>query len=333
MPRNLVPALALLTGLASALCQAQNTVPATKIVPAAEAQPAAAKTQAANPVYDEQADGATQITEALAKAKKNNRRVLIQWGANWCGWCNKLAELTRTDPKIGKELNYEYDLIHVDVGQFDKHMDLAAKYGADLKGTGIPYLTVLDGDGKVIANQETGALENPAGSTPAHSVDKVMTFLTSHQAACPSASSLLADALAQAKAEGKPVFLHFGAPWCIWCHRLEDFMARDDIAPIFAENFVDLKVDTDRYPGGGDMLNDMRHSQRGGIPWFTILDADGNEVVNSSSSGDNIGYPGDAPSAEVFIGMLRKARPSLTTEQLEHIQTELVNSMKRPAGH
>ena len=319
------------SGLAAGLAQGQDTVPALKIVPAGQATAQPEKARA--PVYDEAADGAAQIAEAMAQAKKNHRRVLIQWGANWCGWCNKLADLTKSDQKIGKELNYEYDLIHIDVGQFDKHMDLAAKYGAELKDNGIPYLTILDGDGKVIANQETGALENPAGSTPAHNVEKVMAFLTSHQAECPSASSLLADGLARAKAEDKPVFLHFGAPWCIWCHRLEDFMTREDIAPIFEDNFVDLKIDTDRFPGGGEMLNDMRHSQRGGIPWFTILGADGKEIVSSSSSGDNIGYPGDAPSAKIFIGMLRKARPSLTDEQLEHIQTELVASMKRPTGH
>ena len=39
-------------------------------------------------IYDKSADGAKQIADALAMAKKENQRVLLQFGANWCGWCH-----------------------------------------------------------------------------------------------------------------------------------------------------------------------------------------------------------------------------------------------------
>ena len=42
---------------------------------------------AKKPLYDESADAKQQIAAALAKAKRENRRVLIQWGGNWCSWC------------------------------------------------------------------------------------------------------------------------------------------------------------------------------------------------------------------------------------------------------
>ncbi|MFG0260298.1 MAG: hypothetical protein ACF8LK_08090, partial [Phycisphaerales bacterium JB041] len=41
-------------------------------------------------LYDVNADASEQIAAALAKAKQENRRVLIQWGGNWCGWCIQL---------------------------------------------------------------------------------------------------------------------------------------------------------------------------------------------------------------------------------------------------
>lgn len=54
---------------------------------------------------------------------------------------------------------YEYDVVLLDVGRFDKNLDLAAKYGADIK-SGVPYITILDSTGKLVVNQETGSLES-----------------------------------------------------------------------------------------------------------------------------------------------------------------------------
>ena len=51
-------------------------------------------------IYDESLDGNKQIAAALAIAKKGDKRVLLQFGANWCGWCHKLHELFATDPCI-----------------------------------------------------------------------------------------------------------------------------------------------------------------------------------------------------------------------------------------
>ena len=48
-------------------------------------------------IYDEKADGAKQIADALVVAKKENKRVLLQFGANWCGWCHRLHGLFQTN--------------------------------------------------------------------------------------------------------------------------------------------------------------------------------------------------------------------------------------------
>ena len=51
-------------------------------------------------IYDEKADGAKQIADALAVATNEHKRVLLQFGANWCGWCHKLHKLFETDADI-----------------------------------------------------------------------------------------------------------------------------------------------------------------------------------------------------------------------------------------
>lgn len=318
--------------LAAAQGQRQESIPATPILTPAEAQKAR-QPERTTPVYDEAANAGDDIAAAIAKAKQENRRVLIQWGANWCGWCNQLHDHMRADPELRNELLYEYDLVHVDIGRFDKNLDLAEKYGADIKGNGVPFLTILDADGRVLANQETGSLEAPEDPDHSHSTAKVMEFLTEHQAQPLSATAVLDDALARAGSQGKLAFVHFGAPWCTWCHRLDGFLARDDIRAVLDDHFVEVKIDTDRMIGGGEMLGEMRQTQRGGIPWFAFLDADGKILAHSSESGQNIGYPAADAEADAFLAMLAKARPAITAEQRGFLKTELIDSVQRPTGH
>ena len=53
-------------------------------------------------LYDESADGAKQVTQALVVAKKAYKHVLLEFGANWCGWCLKLHKLFESDRAIIK---------------------------------------------------------------------------------------------------------------------------------------------------------------------------------------------------------------------------------------
>ena len=286
----------------------------------------AAQPQAAKPaIYDTTADAKTQIAAALAKAKRENQRVLVMFGGNWCGWCHKLHELFKKDRTIGKALLYEYQLVLVDIGRFDKHMEVAAGYGAELKKAGVPFLTVLDADGKVLANQETGALE--AGDR--HDPRRVFAFLGKWRAEALDAEKLLSAALARAGAEEKSVFLHLGAPWCSWCRRLKDFMARKEIATILERDFIDLKIDVDRMTHGRQVAQRIRGSNKGGIPWFAILDGQGQVLATSDGPKGNIGFPAQPHEIRHFIGTLKKTARRMSAEQLDAIERALEESAAR----
>jgi len=43
-------------------------------------------------LYNPNADAITDITNAIAIAKKENKHVLLQIGGNWCSWCIALIK-------------------------------------------------------------------------------------------------------------------------------------------------------------------------------------------------------------------------------------------------
>ena len=123
-------------------------------------------------VYDEKADGAKQIADALAVAKKENKRVLLQFGANWCGWCHKLHKLFESDAEIAAMLKQAYIVVLIDVNK-GHNGDINKEYGNPTR-FGLPAIVILDADGKAIVTQDTGKLEQGDHHDP----KKVLAFLT-----------------------------------------------------------------------------------------------------------------------------------------------------------
>jgi thiol:disulfide interchange protein len=283
------------------------------------AAPATAK-EAPPKIYDETADARKDIAAALARAAKENKRVLIQWGANWCSWCHLLHNTLKSDRDLAKVMLYEYELVHADIGRWDKNLDLAQQYGADFKKHGVPFLTVLDASGKVVANQETGVFEvKPAAEgdkvEPAYLKPKVLEFLKANAASPLAADQVLAAGLARAKNDDKRVFLHFGAPWCVWCRRLEAWMAQPDVATVLAKDFVDVKIDTDRMTGGEALYKKMCEKP-GGIPWIAFLSPDGKALATGDEPGKgNIGFPAADHEIAHFETMLKAARRHMTDSE------------------
>lgn len=132
---------------------------------------ALAQKPAPAPLYDEKASGAAQIETALVEAKKSGKVVLLQFGANWCGWCHKLHKLCAADPAIAAELKKGYVTVLIDVNQ--KHNDdIDQRYGNPTR-FGLPVIVLLDKTGKPLTTQDTGKLEVGDRHDPA----KVLAFL------------------------------------------------------------------------------------------------------------------------------------------------------------
>ena len=99
-------------------------------------------------LYKADANAAQDIRRALATAVKQHKNVLLDFGGNWCIDCHILDNAFH-QPRIAPLLNSNYIVVHVDVGKYEKNLDLAKKYHVNLE-KGVPSLAVLNAMGKVL---------------------------------------------------------------------------------------------------------------------------------------------------------------------------------------
>ena len=106
--------------------------------------------------YDESAIAGEEIIKALEKAKSNNKYILLQMGGNWCPDCRTLGEYF-SRPDIKKWLDERVILVSVDVGEWDRNLDIVEEYGNPIS-EGIPALVLLNPDNEVMFSTLAGEL-------------------------------------------------------------------------------------------------------------------------------------------------------------------------------
>jgi protein disulfide-isomerase len=106
--------------------------------------------------YDASADAKAQIEQALAAAKARQGKVLVIFGANWCEDCRVLDQALHSE-RNAKLIAEEFGVVKVDVGRFDRNLDVAAAYGNPIK-KGIPAAVVLSADNDVLYATRAGEL-------------------------------------------------------------------------------------------------------------------------------------------------------------------------------
>jgi thiol-disulfide isomerase/thioredoxin len=120
--------------------------------------------------YDEKADAKAAVDAAFARAAKSHKRVLLDLGGNWCPDCIVLANFMRL-PAMQTFIAAHYEVAMVDVGRFDKNLDIPARFGLSRKLVGVPTVLVAEPDGTLVNGGHIFALADSSHMTPAALAD------------------------------------------------------------------------------------------------------------------------------------------------------------------
>src|SRR5687767_2222671 len=59
-------------------------------------------------LYDGKMDSTDDIAATVARAKTEGKHVILQFGADWCGWCHKLSDMFKNNATVKQELDANY---------------------------------------------------------------------------------------------------------------------------------------------------------------------------------------------------------------------------------
>jgi thiol:disulfide interchange protein len=107
--------------------------------------------------FDPARDAAGDVATAVAMAKAQGKRVLVDVGGEWCSWCHILDRFVAANADVQALTNANYVWVKVNWSRENKNEALLARWPA-IKG--YPHLFVLDADGKLLHSQDTGVLES-----------------------------------------------------------------------------------------------------------------------------------------------------------------------------
>jgi thiol:disulfide interchange protein len=109
-------------------------------------------------LYDEVEDPRAAIAAGLKQAKAEHKRVILDFGGDWCGDCQVLDIYFHQAPN-DELLAKHFIVVHVFIGHMDKNLDIAEEYGVPIN-KGVPALAVITAQGKVLYSQKTGEFED-----------------------------------------------------------------------------------------------------------------------------------------------------------------------------
>jgi thiol:disulfide interchange protein len=103
-----------------------------------------------NHIYPAIEDAQADLKAGLAEARRTHKRVIVDFGGDWCGDCQVLNIYFHQSPNAELMAKY-FVLVDVNIGRMDANLDIAHSYGVPI--TGVPALAVLDEHGKVVYAQ------------------------------------------------------------------------------------------------------------------------------------------------------------------------------------
>lgn len=136
-------------------------------------------------IYPTPEQSRVDLAAALKTAAKAHKRIILDFGGNWCGDCIVLDMYMHNAQNL-PILDANFVLVHVNVGRFDSNLDLAKKYDTPLVH-GVPALAILTESGKLLYSQKLGQFESMRRVDPS----SVTQFLVQWKPVKPGCSTVM----------------------------------------------------------------------------------------------------------------------------------------------
>lgn len=146
---------------------------------------AATARSATREIYPDPQQAKADLAAALKEAAESHKRILLDFGGNWCGDCQVL-DIYFHNQENRPILEANYVLVHVNIGHMDENLDIAKRFDVPL-GKGVPALAILTEKGKLLYSQQNGQFERMRSMNPGD----VTQFLVSWKPVKPGCSAVM----------------------------------------------------------------------------------------------------------------------------------------------
>lgn len=113
---------------------------------------------------------AEDLQAAIETAKKENKRIILDIGGEWCIWCRWLDEYFIKNSELTKFRDENFIWLKVNMSSENENSEFLSAYP---QPAGYPHLYVLETDGKLLHSQGTAELEEKKS----YNMQKLLDFL------------------------------------------------------------------------------------------------------------------------------------------------------------
>lgn len=100
--------------------------------------------------YDESRDPAADLKAAVAQAQRENKRILLEVGGEWCVYCRILNKVIHDDARLTQRLRDGFVVVKVNFSEKVKNEVFLSRYP---EIPSYPHLFLLESDGALLLSQ------------------------------------------------------------------------------------------------------------------------------------------------------------------------------------
>jgi len=120
--------------------------------------------------YDPKRNAAQDVDDSIHEAQRTHKRILLEVGGLWCGWCHTLDNFFDAHPDLVQLRDKNFVTVKINFSEENENKEVLSRYGPI---ESYPHLLVLETDGKLLLSKDTGVFE----SGKSYNLEELTAFL------------------------------------------------------------------------------------------------------------------------------------------------------------